>query len=188
MSFDTETGLHLPASDHQLDQRLTLLDELGLDRPNAEWDAFAAELAGEAARLDGDGRVPYAMVNVFTREQLFVGLHNPTESDMPKVGRVMPVDHGYCPEVVDRRKALVLPDVCAHPRFASNPVVDQIGIRTYAGAPLLHEPTGIVLGTVCVVGTAALPRDTGKDSLALITHRRDALMKLIDQRTHPRPQ
>ena len=42
-------------------------------------------------------------------------------------------DHGYCPHVVVRRKALVLEDVCDYPRFAGNPVVDEIGIRSYLG-------------------------------------------------------
>ncbi|MFD0427524.1 GAF domain-containing protein [Streptomyces zhihengii] len=74
----------------------------------------------------------------------------------------MPLDHGFCPEVVDRRKALVLPDVFSSPRFAGNTVVDLIGIRTYAGAPLVHGDT--VLGTVCFVGPVERDLSTGRDS------------------------
>ena len=175
MTFDTDSELHLPGRDDQRDQRLTLLNDLGLATPDAEFDAFAAQLARDAG-------VPYAMVNIFTDQQVFVGLHNPADERLPKISRTMPRDHGYCPEVVERQKPLVLPDVYAHPRFASNEVVDKIGIRTYAGAPLIHEPTGIVLGTVCFVGTTALPLSTGRTSLELIKKRRDALMQLIDQR------
>ena len=84
-------------------------------------------------------------------------------------------DHGYCPEVLSRRLALVLPDVMAAPRFASNPVVDKIGIRTYAGAPLIDERTDptTVLGTVCFVGTEPRDLSTGDDALDLIKHSRD---------------
>jgi GAF domain-containing protein len=58
---------------------------------------------------------------------------------------------------VVRRKALVLDDVCDYPRFAGNPVVDKIGIRSYLGAPLLDDRTGTALGTVCVVATEPRP-------------------------------
>ncbi|MBV9022292.1 MAG: GAF domain-containing protein [Streptomycetaceae bacterium] len=181
MIFDTDSGLHIPSFDDDLDQRVQLLSDLGLGAPDEEFDAFAADLARAAG-------LPYAMVNLITDQQVFVGLHSPTEGDLPPVDRTMPRNHGYCPEVFDREKALVLPDVCAYPRFAGNPVVDQIGIRTYAGAPLIHEPTGTVLGTVCVVGPTERPLSTGQASLALIKERRDALMKLIYQRTGHVPQ
>lgn len=179
--FDRDSGLHLPSTDSDLGERVQLLEDLGLGSPDEEFDAFATELAYDAG-------LPYAMVNLITSQQLFVGLHSPTDDDLPPVGRTMPRNHGYCPEVIERKKALVLPDVFAHPRFAGNPVVDQIGIRTYAGAPLIHEPTGTVLGTVCVVGTTERPQSTGQASLALIKSRRDELMRIIYRRTGAVPQ
>ena len=181
MTFDAASGLHLPATDDDLDHRLQLLSDLGLGGPDEEFDAFAADLARDAG-------LPYAMVNIVTHEQTFLGLHTPTGADLPPVGRTMPRNHGYCPEVIERRAALVLPDVFAHPRFAGNPVVDQIGIRTYAGAPLIHQPTGTVLGTICVVGPTERPLSTGQASLALIKTRRDQLMQLIYRRTGHAPQ
>jgi hypothetical protein len=65
-------------------------------------------------------------------------------------GREMDTEHGFCPHVVTRRKALVLDDVFAYPRFAGNPVVDELGVRSYLGAPLIDED-GMVLGTVCAI-------------------------------------
>ncbi|MFJ1249357.1 GAF domain-containing protein, partial [Streptomyces albidoflavus] len=76
-----------------------------------------------------------------------------------------PPDSAYCPYVVVRRKALVLEDVCDFPRFAGNPVVDEIGIRSYLGAPLIDR-TGLALGTVCVVDTQ--PRPWGRAGLDTI--------------------
>ncbi|MFM9540100.1 GAF domain-containing protein [Streptomyces turgidiscabies] len=154
---------------------------LGLHAPDRELDRLATRLALATGIPD-----VYAMVNPFTStEQQFVGLHIPDNGDLPTVGRSMPLDHGFCPEVVDRKRALVLPDVFASPRFAGNPVVDQIGIRTYAGAPLIHE--GIVLGTVCFVGLEEQPQDTGQASLALIKEHRDAVMDFLYRRAGYQP-
>ena len=175
-------------------QRLQLLKELGLlDAVTTaqgidELDAFAADLArafrallADNAEVRPDFPGLYAMVNFVTDRQVFVGLHSP--EGMPEVARTMPCDQGYCPAVVDRRKPLVLPDVYAAPRFAGNPVVDQLGIRTYAGAPLTHPRTGTVLGTVCVVGVDQLPLSTGRPSLELIKGRSATLMRHLTSRS-----
>jgi GAF domain-containing protein len=97
------------------------------------------------------------------------------------MGRVMDLDLGFCPEVVERRKSLILPDVCASPRFSSNPVVDQIGIRTYMGAPLI-DTTGTTLGTICVIGPEPRPLASGRAALTFIKERCDELMQLIYRR------
>ncbi|MCI3223344.1 GAF domain-containing protein [Streptomyces sp. NP-1717] len=192
MTYDTEAGLHLPAPDRELAHREARLRELGLgDMPDAEFDAFATQLAQAAG-------APYAMVNFITGHQFFAGLHTPSAAQSgpggpeaggnPEVSRIMSRDHGYCPDVLNRRKALVLPDVYAYPRFASNEVVDLIGIRTYAGAPLIDERTDTVLGTVCFVGTDPRGKETGRDTLQLIKESRDQLMRLIYQRTGGGPR
>lgn len=165
-------------------QRLGLLDELGLVDPAAGFKAFA-EFDTFAADLARAADAPYAMVNVRTDQQEFIGLFN--APGMKPVARTMRADHGYCPEVMQRSKALVLTDVCAHPRFQSNPVVDQIGIRTYAGAPLIIDD--IVLGTVCFVGPETRPQSTGRPSLALIKARAEMLVDLLYQRAgRPNPR
>jgi GAF domain-containing protein len=182
MRYDTDAGLPVPTWQDTAEQRLKLLAELGLGEPDAEFDRFAAQISGTfAAELGDHAQNLYAMVNLFLRqEQTFVGLHNPP--GMRAVDRTMRPDHGFCPEMLDRTKALILADVCANPHFASNPVVDKLGVRTYAGAPLIHQPTGTVLGTVCVIGTDPLPKDTGQTSLILIKRHRDALMDLLAHR------
>lgn len=168
-----------PGDDAELQQRIQLLTDLGLGEATEQFDAFAADLAAAfTAQLGAGAEVPYAMVNLVTHQQQFIGLHCPDHK--PEVGRSMSRDHGYCPEVVRRRNALVLPDVYAHPRFAANHVVDAIGIRTYAGAPLIH-PDGTLLGTVCIVGTTGLPLSTGEPSRALIKAHAARLMDLIDK-------
>ncbi|MEU1707646.1 GAF domain-containing protein [Streptomyces sp. NPDC005706] len=184
MSFDPEAGLRLQGPDADLPRRLAALRALGLGaEPDPQFDRFAAALAQDAD-------APYAMVNFITDRQFFAGLFASADqvATSSAVGRFMERDHGFCPEVLDRRKSLVLPDVFAAPRFASNPVVDQIGIRTYAGAPLIDEHSGIALGTVCVVGTEPRPLATGRDTLHLIKSRRDELMQLIYERAADLPR
>ncbi|MBY8887278.1 GAF domain-containing protein [Streptomyces sp. PTM05] len=164
------------------DRRAVLLGALGLDGVTADpqLDAFATQLAAAAG-------VPYAMVNlVGPDQQRFVGLCTPPDDQqLPPVDRQMSLEHGYCPEVVRRRKALPLPDVCAHPRFSANAVVDLIGIRTYAGAPLIYQ--GGVLGTVCFVGREPRPQSVGRDYLELIKSHRDAVLDYLVTRAATAP-
>ncbi|MFE1797163.1 GAF domain-containing protein [Streptomyces sp. NPDC059517] len=94
-------------------------------------------------------------------------------------GRHMARDYGFCPHVVVRHKALVLEDVRDYPRFAGNPVVDEYGIHSYLGAPLLDR-TGIVLGTVCV--TDVEPRPWGRSGLDTIKAMAAELVEQIELR------
>jgi len=150
--------------DQQVGVRMRRQHELGLgDRPDPQFDEFARSVSELT-------RAPLAMVNfVQNNRQYLGGLHAgpaiPQAVQDALAGRVFSREHGYCPHVVVRRKALVLDDVCDYPRFAGNPVVDEIGIRSYLGAPLIDR-TGVALGTVCVVDLE--PRPWGRPGLETI--------------------
>ncbi|WP_405388072.1 GAF domain-containing protein [Streptomyces sp. NBC_01102] len=135
----------------ELARRYELLARLGVPSAASEdFDELARDMAEQAGFL-------YGFVNLFLEEQTFVGLHQPAaDSGYVIVGRTMSHDHGWCPEVVARRKALPLHDVHASPRFSGNHVVDAVGIRSYFGAPLIHD-SGTVLGTVCVIDPEKRP-------------------------------
>ncbi|ELP69749.1 GAF domain-containing protein [Streptomyces turgidiscabies] len=175
MSYDPPRPagrLLLTPEDSEAPARTRRLHGLGFgERPEPALDAFADRLA----ELVG---APYAMVNFIGEErQFFAGLHVPAEAGTgrvagadsdevkPRVGRRLPRDHGFCPHVVVRRKALVLEDVRDYPRFAGNPVVDEFGIRSYLGAPLI-DTAGMALGTVCVADFG--PRPWGRAGLETI--------------------
>ncbi|MFJ8697840.1 GAF domain-containing protein [Streptomyces ardesiacus] len=140
-----------PQQSLELAQRYELLNRLGVPPvTNEDFDDLARNMAEQAGFL-------YGFVNLFLEEQTFVGLHQPpADSGFVIVGRTMSRDHGWCPEVMARRKALPLHDVHASPRFSGNAVVDAVGIRSYFGAPLIHE-SGTVLGTVCVIDPEKRP-------------------------------
>jgi GAF domain-containing protein len=184
MSYDPTSHLLLTPEDREAPSRVVRLRELGIgDAPVPEFDDFARKLA----HITG---APYAMVNFLDEHrQYFAGLYSPgadqavelgpAGQDTNSVGRVMAKDHGYCPHVIARRKALVLEDVCDYPRFAGNPVVDEIGIRSYLGAPLIDR-TGTALGTVCVV--AQEPRPWGRQGLETIKSMAADLVEQIHRR------
>ncbi|MFE7978224.1 GAF domain-containing protein [Streptomyces shenzhenensis] len=163
-------GLLVTPEDRDAPARVRRLHRLGL----GEWPEPALDaLVYQLAELTD---APYAMVNFINEErQLFAGLCTPAirpsgltghgghgGHDRPVMGRRLPRDHGFCPHVMARRKALVLEDVRDYPRFAGNPVVDTFGILAYLGAPLV-DSTGTVLGTVCVADLE--PRHWGRTGL-----------------------
>jgi GAF domain-containing protein len=178
MIYDFSGHHPLTPTDPEVGDRIRRLRELGLgEQPDAQFDDFAHKLA----EITG---APYAMVNFISEDrQYFAGLHTApaapgaVAADQP--GRVMDRDHGYCPHVVVRKKALVLDDVCDYPRFAGNPVVDEIGIRSYLGAPLIDR-TGTALGTICVVDVE--PRPWGRAGLETIKSMAAELMIQINAR------
>ncbi|RXS77671.1 GAF domain-containing protein [Streptomyces sp. TM32] len=169
VSYDPTRHLLLTPQDDEAPARVARLRALGIgESPLPAFDEFARKLARTT-------RAPYSMVNfIDERRQYFAGLYTPDQDRAVELGpapasaqpgRVMDRDHGYCPHVIVRRKALVLEDVCDYPRFAGNPVVDEIGIRSYLGAPLIDR-TGTALGTVCVVDLE--PRPWGREGLETI--------------------
>ncbi|MFF9127300.1 GAF domain-containing protein [Streptomyces sp. NPDC014889] len=177
MSYDPPRPagrLLLTPEDKDAPARTERLRRLGLgERPEPALDAFADRLAAFT-------RAPYAMVNFLDEKgQFFAGLHRPErdvltvdtdtgrdgDGDRRELGRRLARDYGFCPHVLVRRKALVLEDVRDYPRFAGNAIVDEFGIRSYLGAPLI-DSTQTVLGTVCVVDVE--PRPWGREGLRTI--------------------
>ncbi|MER6299440.1 GAF domain-containing protein [Kitasatospora sp. NPDC001539] len=169
-------------------ERTRRLRSLGLNDPSADeaFDRFA-HLAASITRA------PIAMVNFINDErQMFRGLYIPPTStetahedgaswadrgiafDLPT--RQMPLSHGFCPHVVAQRSPLALDDILAYPRFAGNPVVDELGVRAYLGAPLVDD-TNTVIGTVCVLDRE--PRQWGRERLRDIQHLAEALLSEI---------
>jgi GAF domain-containing protein len=164
MIYDLSGHQPLTPPDPEVPVRMRRLRDLGLgEGPDSALDDFARRV-GEVTRA------PLAMVNFIQADRqylggLYTGATVPGALRAGLAGRTFTREHGYCPHVVVRRKALVLDDVCDYPRFAGNPVVDEIGIRSYLGAPLIDR-TGVALGTICVVDLE--PRPWGRPGLETI--------------------
>jgi GAF domain-containing protein len=173
--------------DQEASRRAVRLREIGLGLgPDEEFDAFARRVAEAASDLMGTRETPFSFVNLITDRQHITGLYVGGQGSGPATVsagamdlREGPLDFGFCPHVVVRRKALVLDDVCDYPRFIGNPIVDQLGIRTYLGAPLIDR-TGTTLGTICVVDRE--PRPWGHRGLNFIKETAADLMQQIHRR------
>ncbi|WP_328914579.1 MULTISPECIES: GAF domain-containing protein [unclassified Streptomyces] len=157
MTFDPSNRMAAPEEDAEsAGLRNERLHAMGIgDQPYPELDAIADKLR----EITG---ASYAMVNfVIDGRQYFAGLSTPsgpqTLGNGSDPGREMELDQGFCPHVVSRGTALPLADVCAYPRFAGNRVVDELGVRTYLGAPVKDPASGVTLGTVCVIDTEPIP-------------------------------
>jgi GAF domain-containing protein len=178
MTFDPSDRLVAPEVDTDAELlRTQRLRAMGIaDRPYPELDEIAARLR----EMTG---ASYAMVNfVIDGRQYFAGLSSTsgpqTLSTGTAPGREMELDQGFCPHVVDRGTALPLADVCAYPRFAGNRVVDELGIRTYLGAPLKDPSTGVTLGTVCVIDTEPIPwKKSDVDNIKAVAEQVTTLLK-----------
>jgi hypothetical protein len=144
------------------EQRRLRLQVLGLNSVEAE--ATFDRVARLAASFT---QSPLAMVNFINDErQMFRGMYVPTASpddkanpdsggivfDLSDIAREAPNDYGFCPHVVAQGSQLALDDVFDYPRFKGNPLVNDMGVRSYLGTPL-RDNTGMILGTVCVADT-----------------------------------
>ncbi|MFJ9339711.1 GAF domain-containing protein [Streptomyces sp. NPDC101733] len=176
MTYHESTGhLLLTPVDREAPERAVRLREMGLgERFDAELDSFARKVARTL-------EAPHAGVNFVGEErQFFAGLHHaPDAAPGGYPARVLPRDHGYCPHVVVRRRALVLEDVRDFARFAGNAVVDESGVRSYLGAPLTDR-RGIVLGTVCAADV--VPRRWGTAGLATVKELAAELVEVLHAR------
>jgi GAF domain-containing protein len=174
---------NLPPADEEAPVRAARLRELGIrEEPDPEFDEFARHLAETAQSA-------FAMVNIILpQRQYFAGLY-PSSADRGVDWRADPFremecDHGYCMHVAARRHAMALPDVKDYARYAVNPVVGEIGITAYMGAPLT-DPSGMILGTICVVDTKPHP-DWDQDAVNWIKGQAAELTQRILQRASAR--
>ncbi len=111
-------------------------------RPDEAFD----RLSGLAATLLA---TPLAFVTVvddrrsFWKSCIGITLDGPEDQENP-------VDESFCQYVVAAQAEVIVDDAAADPRTRDNPSVEKLGVRAWAGFPLL-APGGEVLGSFCVV-------------------------------------
>jgi hypothetical protein len=176
-------------AEHSAEQRTHRLQILGLN--NVEAEATFDRVARIAASLT---QAPLAMVNFINNDrQMFRGMYVPPSSeetmvhrpdgiafDLSDMAREVPSDYGFCPHVVAQGSQLALDDVFDYPRFKGNPLVNDMGVRSYLGTPL-RDHNGMILGTLCVADMK--PRQWGrerKESMQQLTETLLSEFKLRD--------
>jgi GAF domain-containing protein len=134
-------------------ERTGLLDSAKQD----SWDGLTAL----AARLL---RAPMAFLTVVDAERSFWLATCGVDTSAPG-SRQNPVSESFCQYVIADRAPFAVGDAAAHARTASNPSVAVMGVRAWAGFPVL-DPDGHALGSFCVMDV--VPRQWSQDDLATL--------------------
>lgn len=67
-------------------------------------------------------------------------------------GDEFPLERTVCSEFLRAPEALLVPSLTKDSRFAARPIVNQLGIDSYAGVPIIL-PTGELYGALCALDT-----------------------------------
>jgi PAS domain S-box-containing protein len=151
--------------------RLAALDRYAI--LDTEREAAFDDIAALAADLF---EAPIAVVN-------FVGEGRQWFKAEVGIGqRELPLDVSICRHAILQPGVLVVPDLALDPRFEANPLVTaEGGLRFYAGA-LLETPSGLPLGTVCVLDRKARPEGISEREQRLLKGLAAQVMAQLDLR------
>lgn len=140
--------LPVPSLDERLADpaRLAALERTGLldTQPEEPFD----RLTRLAAKLL---RVPVTFISLLDRDRDFyksaAGLPEPLASTRQLQGRT------FCHHTLESQAPLVIDDTTVDPVYRAVPTVDTLGVRAYAGVPLISEE-GHALGSFCAIDFA----------------------------------
>lgn len=90
-----------------------------------------------------------------------------------------PREQSFCTHVIEGDGVMVVQDVQADPRFRDNSLIEEEGIRFYAGAPL-SVGDQLHVGTLCLTDPA--PRSFGEEDRALLTQLASVATNLLEAR------
>ncbi len=140
-------------------------------------DAARARLDRAARRVAERFGAPIGLVSIVLEgSQQFAGSHG-LEGWLAEVGGT-PLEWSFCATSVRTREAYIVPDAHSDVIQRTNPLVDQDGVRTYAGVPLVTS-RGQVLGNYCLIGSEA--RSWTAEETAELQAMADALVAELER-------
>lgn len=152
-NFDVETTIP-PTLEAEV-ERLHVLqsyDILDSDNQEAEFEYITKE----AKEVFGVAIVVVSFIDL--GRQWFKSINGLDAKDTPR-------SCSMCAHVIQRHdkaaNVMVIPDATQDARFKDNPLVTGLGVRFYAGAPLI-SPEGPKLGTLCLIDMKARPEGMTK--------------------------
>ncbi|WP_433296657.1 GAF domain-containing protein [Actinoplanes sp. CA-030573] len=154
--------------------RLADVARLGLDR-EAERPYLRDIVDEVAVRLDA----PFALVDVLLNTaQIFIAEHGERPEWLLESGGT-PMEWAFCLPMMTTRAPHAVADFAADPLFRDSPLVTVVGLRSYAGAPLISH-AGHVLGGLCVLDVK--PRRFGPEELLWLQERAAEAVERIEER------
>jgi serine/threonine protein kinase len=169
---DAAASLEIPTSEDEAG-RLAALDRLEIldTEPEREFN----DLALIAAQLCG---TPFATISFVDRDRAWFK----SRLGIP-IGS-FPRLVSFCSHAIRGRDVLVVPDAAADPRFSTSPlVVGEMGVRFFAGAPLV-TPDGYCVGALGVLDR--VPRDLAPAHLEALRALSRQAMALVELRRRRR--
>ena len=121
---------------------------------------------------------PIVLVSlVETDHQVLAGCHGLPEPWA--TSRQTPLSYSFCQHVVSSGEPLLVADARSHPLFRDNRAVTELGVRAYAGVPLISSD-GHVLGAFCSLDTR--PRHWAPEEVATLHDLAAVAMAELDRR------
>ena len=136
--------------------RLAALADTGL--PDSPPQEVFDRLTALASRLL---KAPIAAMTLVDDRRQFIMSHRGLPDDVA-AARETPISHSICARVVAGAEPLLVRDTLADPRLATHPAACEMGMRAYAGFPVLTRD-GHALGSLCVCDTE--PHDWSDDDV-----------------------
>ncbi|MEM6868522.1 MAG: GAF domain-containing sensor histidine kinase [Cyanobacteria bacterium P01_C01_bin.121] len=94
-----------------------------------------------------------------------VGLSSLGLMNQLAAARSLPKNESFCTHVIDSGRTFVLPDATSHPAFSRSLLVQQYGIQSYLGVPLITTE-GCCIGTLAVMDL--LPHEFTAQEIAFL--------------------
>lgn len=127
------------------EKRLKAIAELDLNKLRAD-EVLRAIVDEAAEKLN----LPVSLITLVLDQSQIFPVSTGLSGWLAKV-QGSPVEWSFCANAVRSEAPFVVEDAREHPVVKDNPLVNNDGIRCYAGIPLRARNGGVV-GTLCVIG------------------------------------
>ncbi len=144
-------------------EKYELLDTL----PEESYDSITALMAYIC-------KVPISLVSILDRERNFLkSYHGVPFGEDPR-------DRSFCGHaILGNEEIMIVPDAKEDFRFHDNPLVEELGVRFYACAPLVNL-RGYKLGTLCVFDTQ--PKELDEEQVNALISMSKQVVLIMEER------
>lgn len=138
------------------------------------------QLAQLAARLVD---APTALITLVDTDRQFFKSAVGLTAEPWATKRETPLEYSFCRHAVDAGAPFVVGDAGEHPLVRDNPAIEELGVRAYAGVPLV-TPEGHALGALCAIDTT--PREWSPKQIRTLQELATSIMESLEKRVAKR--